>query len=45
MQEYKTYFTGEIVLHVSQTVKTEQLQQYTPQKHGVFKVYNCKYPA
>jgi hypothetical protein len=25
-----TYFTGEITLHVAQTVNSEQLQHYTP---------------
>ena len=36
---------GEITLHVAQTVNTEQMQHYIPQKHGLFRVYNCKYPA
>jgi len=26
MQKYRTYFTGEITLHVAQIVNTEQLQ-------------------
>jgi len=30
MLKYKTYFTGEITLHVEQTVNTEQLQHCTP---------------
>ena len=30
MQKYKTHFTGEITLHVAQTVNTEQLQQCIP---------------
>ena len=30
MEKYKTYFRGEITLHVVQIVKTEQLQHYTP---------------
>jgi hypothetical protein len=25
---HETYFTGEIILHVAQTVNTEQLQHY-----------------
>jgi len=29
MQKYKTYFMGEITLHVAQIVNTEQLQHYT----------------
>ena len=28
--KYKTYFTGEITLHVAETVNTEQLQHYVP---------------
>jgi hypothetical protein len=28
--KYKPRFTGEITLHVAQTVNTEQLQQYKP---------------
>jgi len=28
---------GEITLHVAQTVNTEQLQHYIPQKHGCFR--------
>jgi len=36
---------GEIMLHVAQIINTEQLQQYVPQKHGLFQVYNCNYPA
>ena len=28
--KYTTYFTGEITLHVAQTVNTEQLQYYIP---------------
>ena len=28
--KYKTYFTGEIALHVAQIVNTEQLQHYIP---------------
>jgi hypothetical protein len=30
MQKYKTYFTGEITLHVAQIVNTEQLQHCVP---------------
>jgi hypothetical protein len=30
MQKYITYFTGEITLHVAQTVNIEQLQHYIP---------------
>jgi len=30
LQKYKTYFMGEITLHVAQTVNTEQLQHYIP---------------
>ena len=45
MWKYKTYFTGEITLHVAQIVNTEQLPHYIPQKHGMFQVYHCKYPA
>jgi len=30
-----------ITTHVAQIVNTEQLQHY---KHGLFQVYNCKYP-
>ena len=29
----------EITLHVAQTVNTEQLQHYIPQKCGLFQVY------
>ena len=32
---------GQITLHVAQTVNTEQLQHYTPKKHGLFQVHNC----
>ena len=35
----------EITLHVAQTVNTERLQHCIPQKHGLFQVHNCKYPA
>jgi len=28
--KYTTYFTGEITLHVTQIVNTEQLQHYIP---------------
>ena len=28
--KYTTYYTGEITLHVAQTVNTEQLQYYIP---------------
>jgi len=42
---YETYFTGEITLHVAQTVNTEQLQHCIHYKHGLFQVYNCKYRA
>jgi glutaredoxin len=35
---YETYFTGEITLHVAQTVNTEQLQHYIPQKLGLIQV-------
>jgi len=41
---YKTYLTNEI-LHLPQTVKTEELQGYILKKHGVFQVYKCKYLA
>jgi hypothetical protein len=30
MLKYQTYFTGEITLHVAQTVNTEQRQHYVP---------------
>jgi hypothetical protein len=30
LQKYKTYFMGEITLHVAQAVTTEQLQHYIP---------------
>jgi hypothetical protein len=30
IQMYKTYFTGEIILHVVKIVNTEQLQHFTP---------------
>ena len=30
--------------NVAQTVNTEQLQHYIYQKHGLFQVYNYKYP-
>jgi len=30
INKYKTYFTGEITLHVAQIVNTEQLQHYIP---------------
>jgi len=30
---------------VAQIVNTEQLQHYTPQKHGLFEVHNYKYTA
>jgi len=30
MYKYKTYFTGQIILHVAQITNTEQLQHYTP---------------
>ena len=30
MKKYKTYFTGEITLHVAQIVNTEQLQHCIP---------------
>ena len=36
---------GEITLLVAQTVNTEQLEHCVPYKHGLFQVYNCKYPA
>jgi hypothetical protein len=29
-EKYKTYFTGEITLHVAQNVNKEQLQHYIP---------------
>jgi len=32
-EKYRTYCTGEITLHVAQTVNTEQLQHCLPQKH------------
>ena len=30
MYKYRTYFMGEITLHVAQIVNAEQLQHYTP---------------
>jgi len=33
--KYKTYFTGEITLHVAQIVNTEQLQHCVPKKCGL----------
>jgi len=36
---------GEITLHVTQIVNTEQLEHYIPYKHDLFQVYNCKYHA
>jgi len=45
MWKCETYFTGEITLHVAQIVNTEQLQLCIHYKHGLFQVYNCKYPA
>ena len=30
VQKYKTYFTGEITLHVAHVVNTEQLVHYIP---------------
>ena len=30
MYKYKTYFSGEITLHVAQLVHTEELQHYIP---------------
>jgi len=33
----KIYFTREIILHVAQTVNTEQLQNCVPKKHGLFR--------
>ena len=41
----QTYLTYEIVLHIVQIISTEQLQHYIPSKHGLFQVYNRKYPA
>jgi len=40
--KYKTYFSGEVTLHVAQVVNTE-LQHYRLQKRGLFQVYssNC----
>jgi hypothetical protein len=29
----------------AQIANKEQLQHYIPQKHGLFQVYNCKFPA
>ena len=43
--KYQTHCTGEIKLHVAQTVNTEQLQHCVPCKHGLFQVRNCKYRA
>ena len=37
MQKYETYFTGEITLHVAQTVNTEQLHHCIPQKCVCFR--------
>ena len=39
------HFTCKTTLHVVQIVNTKQLQHSIPQKHGLFHVYNCKYPA
>jgi hypothetical protein len=36
MYEYRTYFTGEITLHVAQIVNTEQLQHYYPRNMVCF---------
>ena len=30
MKKYKTHYTGEITLHVTQIVNIEHLQHYTP---------------
>ena len=38
-------FTICATLHIAQIVNTEDLQHYIPWKHGLFQVYNCKYPA
>jgi hypothetical protein len=38
MEKYKTYFMGEITLHVAKTVNTERLQ------HGLFQVHKCTTP-
>ena len=45
MWKYKTYLTCGITFHVTQIANTEQLQHYTPQKDGLFQVYNCNYRA
>jgi hypothetical protein len=45
MYKYTEYFTGEVTLHVAQTVNTEQLQHCIPYKHGFLQVYISKYPA
>jgi hypothetical protein len=39
------WLVGEITLHVAKIVTTEQLQRYIPQKHGLFQVNICKFPA
>lgn len=41
--KYKTFRMG--ILHVPQIVTVQQLQHCAPYKHGLFKVYNSKYPA
>jgi hypothetical protein len=35
--KYKTYFTGEITLHVAQIVHIERLQRYNPRNMGCFR--------
>jgi len=34
-----------MTLHVPHIVTTEWLQNYLPYKHGLFQVYNWKYPV
>jgi hypothetical protein len=38
---YKPYFTGEITLHVAQSVNSEQLQHCISYKYGFYQVHNC----
>jgi len=39
LQRNGTYFLNK------PCIKTEQLQHYIAQKHGLFQVYNCQYAA
>ena len=45
MSVCRTYLTWAITLHVVQILNTEQMQHYTPQKHGLLQERNCKYTA